>query len=135
MRKKLFYIIITAVLCFMAYFSGIRHTKTMTETIQERDAYIPLDQCIPLEDIACYYSNDSGYICLELKDIQYQMDDTSNNAYTDVLEALEDVTAIFNDRYVDMDTVTGYSSTDTGLMIYTNDGCGYYLEVGKMYDD
>ena len=127
MRKKLFYIIITAVLCFMAYFSGIRHTKTMTETIQETDAYIPLDQCIPLEDIACYYINDSGYLCLELKDIRYQMDDAHNNAY---VEGLEDVTAIFNDRYVDMDTVTGYSGTDTGLMIYTNDGCGYYLEVG-----
>ena len=135
MRKKLFYIIITAVLCFMAYFSGIRHTEKLTEVIPETDAYIPLDQCIPLEDIACYYINDSGYLCLELKDIRYQMDDAHNNAYMDVLEGLEDVTAIFNDRYVDMDTVTGYSGTDTGLMIYTNDGCGYYLEVGMMNDD
>lgn len=38
----------------------------------------------------------------------------------------------FYDRYIDMDTVTGYSGTDTGLMIYTDDGNGYYLEVGKM---
>lgn len=132
MRKKLFYIIITATFCFLAYFSGIRHTEALTEVKPETDAYIPLDQCIPLEDIACYYINDSGYICLELKDIQYQMDDTHNNAYMDILEGLEDVTVVFYDRYVDMDTVIGYCGTDTGLMIYTNDGNGYYLEVGMM---
>lgn len=132
MKKKLFYIIITITLCFMAYFSGIRHTEAMAETIPEADAYIPLNQCIPLEDIACYYINDSGYIFLELKDIRYQMDDTHNDAYMDVLEGLEDVTMAFSERYVDMDTVTGYSGTDEGLMIYTEDGCGYYLDVEKM---
>lgn len=129
--KYITYSIILISILFMAHFSGMERCQAMNEP----DSYLPLDQCIPLEDIACYYINASGYICLELKDIQYQMDDTSNNAYTDVLEALEDVTAIFNDRYVDMDTVTGYSGTDTGLMIYTNDGCGYYLEVGMMNDD
>ena len=132
MKKKLFYIIIAITLCFMAYFSGIRHTKAMTETIQERDAYILLNQCIPFEDIACYYINDSGYLCLELKDIRYQMDDTNNNAYMNVLEGLENVTTAFHDRYIDVDTVTGYSGTDDGLMIDTEDGCGYYLESGMM---
>lgn len=63
---------------------------------------------------------------------KYQMDDLNNNAYIDVLEGLEDVTELYNDRYVDMDTITGYSGTDDGLMIYTEDGNGYYLEVGMM---
>lgn len=75
MRKKLIYIIITAALCFIAYFSGIKHTEAMPETILETDAYLPLNQCIPLEDIVCYYVNDSGVLCVELKDIWHQMDD------------------------------------------------------------
>lgn len=129
MMKCITYSIILISILFMAHFSGIERGQAMNEP----DAYIPLNLCIPLEDIACYYINDSGYICLELKDIQYQMDDTHNNAYMDILEGLEDVTRSFNDRYVDMDTVIGYCGTDTGLMVYTNDGCGYYLEV-KMMD-
>lgn len=114
--------------CFMSYFSGIKHTESMAVS----DAYIPVDQCIPLEDITCYYINDSGFLCVELKDIQYQMDDSSNDAYTDVMEGLQDVTWAFHDRYVDMNIVTGYSGTDDGLMIYTEDGGDYYLDVEMM---
>ena len=110
--KCITYSIILISILFMAHFSGIERGQAMNEPD---------------------YINDSGYICLELKDIQYQMDDTHNNAYMDILEGLEDVTRSFNDRYVDMDTVIGYCGTDTGLMVYTNDGCGYYLEV-KMMD-
>lgn len=128
MKRKLFYIIITVLLCTLAYFSGIRHAESTSIS----GSYIPLDECIPLEDVACYYINDSGFLCVELKDIRYQMDDLNNNAYIDVLEGLEDVTELYNDRYVDMDTITGYSGTDDGLMIYTEDGNGYYLEVGMM---
>lgn len=112
----------------MAYFSGIRHAESTSIS----GSYIPLDECIPLEDVACYYINDSGFLCVELKDIRYQMDDLNNNAYIDVLGGMEDVTELYNDRYVDMDTITGYSGTDDGLMIYTEDGNGYYLEVGMM---
>lgn len=50
----------------------------------------------------------------------------------DVLEGLEDVTMDYSDRYLDMNAVVGYSETDDGLMIYTRDENGYYLEVGKM---
>lgn len=35
----------------------------------------------------------------------------------------------FTDNYIDMHTITGYSGTDTGLLLYTEDGNGYYLEV------
>lgn len=34
--------------------------------------------------------------------------------------------------FLDMTTVIGYSGTDQGLQLYTDDGCGYYLEVGLM---
>ena len=33
------------------------------------------------------------------------------------------------ENYIDLRTVTGYSGTATGLMLYTKDGNGYYLEV------
>lgn len=139
MKKKSLYIIITVTFCIMAYLSGIKHTETMTEVkaaekVEDTasDTYIPLNECIPLEDVACYYKNDSGYICLELKDIQYQLDDTSNNAYMGILEGLEDVTMDYSDRYLDMNTVVGYNSTDNVLMLYTDDGSGYYWEVEMM---
>ena len=35
----------------------------------------------------------------------------------------------FTENYIDLRTVTGYSGTSTGLMLYTEDGNGYYLEV------
>lgn len=128
MKKKLFYIIVTVLFCFMSYFSGIKHTESMAVS----DAYIPLNQCIPFEDITCYYVNDSGVLCVESKDIRHQMDDINNDAYIDILEGLQDVTTAFHDRYVDMNTVTGYSGTNDGLMIYTEDGGSYYLEVEMM---
>lgn len=34
----------------------------------------------------------------------------------------------FNNRY-DMDTITGYNRTATGIEMYAKDGNGYYLEV------
>lgn len=33
-----------------------------------------------------------------------------------------------NSNYLDMSTVTEYQSTDTGLIIYTKDGAGWYWE-------
>lgn len=29
---------------------------------------------------------------------------------------------------LNMNTVIGYEATDTGLMLYTDDGAGYYIE-------
>lgn len=50
----------------------------------------------------------------------------------DVIEGLEDITAGFYNRYLDVTTVIGYSGTEQGLQLYTDNGCGYYLEVGLM---
>lgn len=67
MKRKLFYIIITVLFCIMVYFSGIRHAESTSIS----GSYIPLDECIPLEDVACYYINESGFLCVGLKDIRY----------------------------------------------------------------
>lgn len=34
----------------------------------------------------------------------------------------------YDDNYVDMNTVTSYVATEYGLMLYLNDGTGYYWE-------
>ena len=33
-----------------------------------------------------------------------------------------------NPNYLEMSTVTDYQATDTGLMLYTEDGTGWYWE-------
>ena len=38
----------------------------------------------------------------------------------------------FIENYIDLRTVTGYSGTETGLMLYTEDDCGYYLETEQV---
>ena len=69
MKKNTLYIISTVLLCIAAYIAGTKYTES---TIASN--YIPLNHCIPLEDIAYYYINDSGFLCVELKDIWYQLD-------------------------------------------------------------
>ena len=119
-----------------AYLLGTTQATTVIEVKEVEkvvevvpDGYIALEHCIPLEDIACYYLNDAGYLCVELKDIQLQLDDTHNNAYMNVLEGLEDVTEGFYNRYLNMTTVIGYSGAEQGLQLYTDNGCGYYFEL------
>lgn len=58
---KIITIVTIGIALACGYFMGIIHTETpvyaqtMTET-QETipDGYIPLDECIPLEDISCF---------------------------------------------------------------------------------
>lgn len=38
----------------------------------------------------------------------------------------------FRENYINLRTVTGYSGTATGLMLYTDDGCGYYMETEQV---
>lgn len=35
---------------------------------------------------------------------------------------------MYNPNYLDMSSVTDFRSTDTGIMLYTEDGNGYYWE-------
>ena len=50
-----------------------------------------------------------------------------------IKKSLVDVNAReFYDHYLDMNTVTGYSATETGLMLYTESGDGYWWETGEV---
>jgi hypothetical protein len=117
------------------YFMGIIHTETpvyaqtMTET-QETipDGYIPLDECIPLEDISCFFIDGYDYPCFELKDIANQLDDENNRSYRDIMESLTDETEDFINNFVNMRQVVDFSNTENGLQLYMSDGSGYYWE-------
>ena len=92
------------------------------------DAYIKLDDCIPLEDIAYCFIDNSDYICFELKDIGYQLDDISNRSYTDIMNDLDDMTEEYINNIVDMRQVIDFTATENGLQLYFDDGSGYYWE-------
>ena len=104
MKKTIKTIGTIATMAFIAigsYYLGTTQAKTITEvqTVAEikevekvvevvPDGYIKLDECIPLEDIAyCFIDNDD-YICFELKDVGYQLDDSSNRSYTNIMNSL-----------------------------------------------
>lgn len=118
-----------------AYLFGTTRAETITEvqTVTETrevipDGYIPLDECIPLEDIACYFVNGYDYPCFELGDITHQLDDNKNRSYADIIENLADETEDFKENFIDMRTVIDYSVNENGLQLYFNDGTGCYWE-------
>lgn len=124
----------TILLCG-AYLLGTTQAETVTveKEVEKRvevvpDGYIPLDECIPLEDIACYFINGYGYPCFELKDVKNQLDNPNNRSYAEIMEGLEDETEDFRNNFVDMRQVTDYTTTENGLQLYLSDGSGYYWE-------
>ena len=56
---------------------------------KEKKNLIPLENCIPLEDIAYCYINENGYICFELADIGNQLDNPNNRSYIEIMESLQ----------------------------------------------
>jgi len=71
------------------------HTITETnryEGIMESlpDDYIPLDECIPLDDIAYCFIDGYRYICFNLKNIGNQLDNPNNKRYEDIIDNLTD---------------------------------------------
>lgn len=117
-----------------SYLLGTSQAKTVTEirTVEKTvevmpDGYIALEQCVPLEDVACYYVNEDGYTFIGLKDVGNQLDDKDNASYTDVLSAIDDITDEYSSHMVDMDKVMYWEAND-GLQLYYEDGSGYYWE-------
>ena len=119
-----------------SYLLGTSQAKTITKvrTVEKAvevvpDGYMPLNKCIPLEDIACYYVNEDGYTFIGLKDVGNQLDDKDNASYTDVLSAIDDITDEYSSHMVDMDKVMYWEAND-GLQLYYEDGSGYYWGGG-----
>ena len=122
-----------------SYLLGTSQAKTITKvrTVEKAvevvpDGYMPLNKCIPLEDIACYYVNEDGYTFIGLKDVGNQLDDKDNASYVDVLSNVNDITDEYNNHMVDMDKVMYWEAND-GLQLYYEDGSGYYYEAGGIY--
>lgn len=124
-----------AILLCGAYLLGNTQAETITEVKEVEkvvevipDNYVPLDECIPLEDVACYFIDGYDYPCFELKDIGNQLDNPNNRSYADIMESLEDVTEEYKNNFVNMRQVTNFEATESGLQLYFSDGSGYYWE-------
>lgn len=123
------------VMLVCTYLLGTTQAETITEiqTVRETigvipDGYIALNKCIPLADIACYFIDNDGYPCFELKDVATQYNADNTRSYSDIMESLADETEDFQEHYIDMRKVVSYKATDYGLQLYCEDGSGYYIE-------
>ena len=131
MKKKILTITLFAVVAVSSFAADTTQTKTKeVEKVVEviPNGYIKLEECIPLEDVACYFINGYDYPCFELKDVGNQLDNPDNRSYEDIMKELEDVTEEYNNNFVDMRTVSDFETTENGLQLYTNDGNCYCWE-------
>lgn len=100
---------------------GIEKGKT-----EVPEGYIKLEECVPLEDIACKYTDEYDYTCLVIGDYGKQLDDPNNTSYDVVLSEIPDETEEYRNNIVNMSEVVDFEVTDTGLYLYLEDGNGYY---------
>lgn len=95
--RKILKIVLVGIMIIGSYFFGT--TQAKTEIIRYiPNGYIALDQCIPLEDIACCFIGQYDYPCFELKDVGNQLDDPNNRSYADIIKSMEDESGFYNDR-------------------------------------
>ncbi len=94
--KKIF------MLLAMVMFFPLRANAAETE--------IPLSECIPLEDIACWSMDAYGYPCFSLKDVCNQLDDPANSGYAEI-----------------MDKVAAATTEICGYEMYSS--CGFVTEI------
>lgn len=129
MKAKIAYILTTTALIMGAFLVGKFTTPTQTVTITKAEANtIRLEKAIPVEDIACWYTNADGYITIELKDVTHQLDNCVNASYSNILKDIPNETTTYRNNMIDMSKVTDFSATESGLQIYLEDGSGYYWE-------
>lgn len=99
-------IVLIVVGCFMSGLGlGMRVTEksvepkvvTQKETIVKEvipDGYIKLDEVIPLNDVNGWFMDKDDYLCFEIGDIGYQLEDTSNLSYDDICQKLPHLTEL-----------------------------------------
>ena len=90
MKKKVLQITAVAVLTVSELLLGTT-TRQPTKTIVP-EGYIKLEECIPLEDVACYFIDSYDYPCFELKDVGNQLDNPNNRSYVDIMSTLDNMT-------------------------------------------
>lgn len=105
----------------------VKEVQTITKEVIPED-YIPLSECIPLQDIACYFIDGYDYPCFELSDVGNQLDNSENRSYKEIMEGLKDETRDFKNNFIDVRTVIDYKNTDYGLQLYCADGSKYFVE-------
>ena len=104
----------------------VKEVEVVKEVVPK--GYIRVEECIPLEDIACQFTDKYDYLCVELRDVTRQLDNPDNYTYEDILYGIEDITDELNQDIIDMNDVVDFETTETGIMLYTSDGSGYYWE-------
>lgn len=130
MKKKLVTALLFTTVAISSYALGTTQGKvTKIHTIPK--GYIALEECIPLDDISCYYINGYGYPCFELGDIGNQLDDPRNTSYDKILSKLENQTEEYRNSFIDMREVWDFTATETGFQLYLHNGEGYYWQRGE----
>ena len=91
--KTIVTIVAMGVMIVCAYLLGTMQAETITEVRQIiPDNYISLDDCIPLQDVACCFIDGYDYPCFEIGDITHQLDDENNRSYADIMDSITNET-------------------------------------------
>lgn len=66
------------------------HNLELVEASAEKetiipDGYLPLPECIPIQDVAGYFYDEYGYLCFELGDYGNQLDCPENWTYENII--------------------------------------------------
>ena len=72
MKEKIITLTLVILVAICSYTLGIHNG---------REGYIKLEECVPLEDIACWYIDGYNYPSFSLKDVSHQQDDFNNANY------------------------------------------------------
>ena len=123
MKNKVFTLMMLTATALISYGIG-KQSKVVADVPK---GYVRLEECIPLEDISCKFTN-GDYLCVGLGDITRQLDNPDSYTYEDILYGIEDITEELKEDIINMNDVVDFDATETGLMIYLENGDCYYWE-------
>ena len=95
------------------------------ETIKVNAAESAPESIIDMTQITDFVANESN--------LQLYFNDGTGYYWESDIDSDNEIISIeyaqyYDDNYIDMDTVTYFDITEYGLMLYLNDGSGYYWE-------